>query len=336
MIGAATAVVLTALSASTGYVRSRAVPTAGTVDPYAHCLWWKNGTQITYSPQKAGNPETTGSTELDAIDAAFATWQAVLQDCSDVRFFKGPLIDSRLIGFDPARSDNTNSIIFRTRSCRQPGVVPVGDACDAEDTCQNKYDCWEYATGVIALTTTTFDRSGVVYDSDIELNARNFIFTTVSPPTAKCPMSGPFNQDCIATDVQNVMTHEIGHLLGLDHSREEFCRTGGSLAFCPPTQVIKSTMTDSAETGETYKREIDPGSKEFICTVYPKGQVSRDCVTDAINSLTRGLDGGSQGPYECCALGAKSGCQATDGLLMGFTGVLSMLSWRRRGMGSRA
>ncbi len=337
MIPAALVAAVLAVNGIT-FQRSRAVATGEPVTPTTHCLWWKNGTTIKYSPQQDGDPVTSGTSEIDAIDRSFASWQSVFQGCASLRFERGPLIADRTIGFDEkASASNTNSIIFRTKACRV--VVGNSASCWNQGTCQNEYDCWEYSDGVIGLTTTTFDRYGVIYDSDIELNSARFYFTTVDSP--KCirnpalPNNG-FNQNCVGTDVQNTMTHEIGHLLGLDHTNARFCRTPGvSADACLPSEIINSTMNNSAGDGETYKREVDPGSREFICSAYPDAGVSRDCVVEPVFSARRALDGGTVGEYDCCALGTSGGgCSTAEGLVP-VSAALALLGLRarRRGRG---
>ena len=58
----------------------------------------------------------------------------------------------------------------------------------------------------------------------------------------------------MATDIQNTMTHEMGHAMGLDHVAEPL-----------------STMEATAPMGETQKRIIDVGTAAGFCDAYPRG-----------------------------------------------------------------
>lgn len=229
-------------------------------DPSSQCVWWVEDSVITYRQGAAGNPETPGETEFAAVAAAFATWNTQLERCGSLRLVEGPRTQSRAVGYDAKSASNENVVLFRLTDCDD--VVPAGNACLAKGTCGDTFDCWEHANGALALTTTSYNPdTGRIYDSDIELNTRRFIFTTVDSPPCVSPN---FNTSCVASDVQNTITHEAGHLLGLTH----FNVAGG-------------TMNAQANPGELIKRTLDDGSKQFICDVYPAGRPAKTCLLPA-------------------------------------------------------
>lgn len=265
MSGILSGLAAVALLASDPYVRSRAL----VGDPDSHCLWWKEGTAIEYRQSEQGNPATTGESEFSAVTRSFQTWQAALGAGGSLSLVEGPRTPSRKVGHDVLTTNNENLVLFRTVLCR----VSPGDPCRARDDCMNQHDCWDYDSGTIALTTTTYEStSGFIYGSDIEANAASFVFTTVDSPPCVYPV---FTQSCVATDVQNTITHEIGHLLGLDH-----------------TTYPGSTMQKSAPAGETSKRTLDPGTLSFIPEVYPQGRPARDCVIQRLPSSLGSVPGG--------------------------------------------
>jgi uncharacterized protein (TIGR03382 family) len=75
------------------------------------------------------------------------------------------------------------------------------------------------------------------------------------------------------------MTHEFGHFLGLAHSPDP-----------------ASTMYLSEPLGETSKRVLDSGSKQFVCDVYPSGQASKDCTSSDTPSSGSSSGCSSAGP----------------------------------------
>ena len=285
------------------YVRSRA-DTSIPNDPNAHCLWWP-GPTITYQQAAKGNPATRpAGSEFLAVRKAFASWQAVMVGCGSLTLLEGPLQTDTQIGHDPASTDNHNTIVFRQTFCVD--ATTTSDPCWQDQTCMNVFDCWEWGKNTIGLTTTTYERAtGRIYDADVEFNAApdkvtgaRFNFTTADAPP--CPLGGPY-LSCVATDVQNTMTHEAGHVMGLDH-----------------TARVGSTMNPSAPSGEISKRTIDPGSVSGVCSIYPKGQAPRDCIINPVSDTL--------GP-------AEPGCGATGGppALLALVALARARRLRRKG-----
>lgn len=303
---AASLLISLALGQSDPYIRSRVV----TGDPNAQCLFWTVPT-ITWHLSSAGNPKTNQvaqkQLEFDAIRRSFQSWQSVFDSCGNLRFSEGPMVDDRKVGYE-LKGDNRNIVLFRAARCVD--VVSSTDTCWTDDTCGNAHDCWDSDAHTIALTLTTYDeKSGIIYDSDIQLNASGFVFTTVDSPPCSIGNSGSDNT-CVSTDVQNTMTHEIGHLVGLDHTR-----------------AIGSVMNPSAPPGELSKRNIDQGSRDFVCVTYPKGQASQSCITPTVGTS------GSMATLGQQAVGCSSSAAGT--WLPAMAGW-ALLAWRRRRGGGRS
>ena len=245
------------LGASVPYVRSR---TDRTTPDAGHCLGWPAGS-VEFRENAAGAPET-GDAGFLAMERSLATWATPMSACGNLLLRMGPRTSSRTVGFNDARgASNENVLLFRTRLCS--GVVPENDPCLAQGSCGNDHDCWDFDRGALAITTTTYNvRTGRLYDSDVERNAAAHTFTTLDAP----PCTGLGQTGCVATDVQNTVTHELGHALGLDHSPDS-----------------RSTMYAGASLGEISKRVLDDGSVEFLCTTYPAGAPTRDCDGSPLN-----------------------------------------------------
>lgn len=237
--------------ATVPFVRSR---TDRTAPDGGHCLGWPAGS-VEFRENADGAPGA-GDAGFAAMERSLASWATTMNTCGNLSLHMGPRTRSRTTGFDDRQgATNENVLLFRTRLCID--VLSPSDPCHAEGTCANGHDCWDYSAGTLAITTTTFNvRTGRLYDADLEMNAAVHTYSTVDEPP--CDLLG--QTGCVSTDVQNTVTHELGHALGLDHSPDS-----------------RSTMFAGAELGETSKRVLDDGSLEFVCTAYPAGRPSLDC-----------------------------------------------------------
>jgi hypothetical protein len=87
-------------------------------------------------------------------------------------------------------------------------------------------------TGIVALTPVWFAGDGHITDADVLFNGSGFFFTTSGDP-------GSF-------DVQDVATHELGHLLGLDHSGW----AGATMyPYVDPTVILHRSLSLDEERG---------------------------------------------------------------------------------------
>ncbi len=109
---------------------------------------------------------------------------------------------------------------------------------------------WEYqgVDNTLAKTTVSYDtETGEILDADIELNHAYNEYTT--------------GDDYVVYDVQSILTHEIGHFIGLDHTLD-----------------YNATMNAGYQQGTTELRTLELDDIEGICVIYPP---SRDVVCDA-------------------------------------------------------
>jgi hypothetical protein len=241
------------------------------------CLHWQPGQLVLRQSEAGDSAVVPAGSEFDAVSRAIGHWSNAFAACANLVVTEGAPTTVRFTGYRSSASNNENVLLFRMQRCDD--VVTANDRCWDTGSCGNAYDCWEHSPGTIALTTTSYDPlSGALLDADVEADAASFLFTTVDGPP--CDPSN-IRPDCVAFDVENTFTHEIGHVVGLAH-----------------TNAPNSTMNPSAPVGETSKRQIDPGTLAFVCAVYPHGLPTDDCLPppqplsgSSLSCTSTGLDG---------------------------------------------
>jgi len=98
---------------------------------------------------------------------------------------------------------------------------------------------WTANPEMLALTSTISTTNGTIVGFKIALNAQHPHWTVDSND---------------GMDLQNTLTHEIGHVLGLDHNEH----------------TAEATMYASAKEGERAKRDLHWDDKEGIRYLYPE------------------------------------------------------------------
>lgn len=109
--------------------------------------------------------------------------------------------------------------------------------------------------GAVAITPIFFFSNGVIADADVLFNGEDFTFTTTNEP-------GSF-------DVQTVATHELGHLVGFDHSG-----------------WAGATMFPFVETTVELQRSIALDERVGLRDAYPAGAVAS--ITGTVRRIADG------------------------------------------------
>jgi MYXO-CTERM domain-containing protein len=276
-----------ALAASAGtahaYVRST---TADPADPAKGlCLYWgsRNVNYVVNAATASTAPCGDRSAAVAATTAGFTTWSNATRSgqasaCTDMVLTNAGSSTSTAVS-----EDGTNLVVFRSGACSGTSTsVPPTDPChQTPGACARVYNCWESDNLTIALTTVTYDATtGRIAGADMEMNGWNGLppgsgrgayLTCVDPPAATCTRNSYGELNCIAYDVQNIVTHEAGHVIGLDH-------TCGAYP-APADQTCGHTMDPEMQLGETSKRVLSADDVNGVCTIYPTGASTLTCTS---------------------------------------------------------
>jgi hypothetical protein len=275
-----------------GYVRTGPTKAGG-------YLYWESGC-VFLTIDDAGTKEIAGDAELAIVDNAIQTWNTAAESCSYLQ-----LVSEGRRAVETGR-DNVNVIKFRDQSWCRPASQDDPARCHPEA-----------AAGITTATYVddpTSDRDGAIVDADIELNGVSFAIGVDGQSLGTSP--------CLS-ELQNTLTHELGHLIGIEHS----CRASGDpdrvddqgspVPSCQSTSdptITEATMYNFQECGEVKKETLEPDDIAGLCGIYPA----------------------ADDPGTCEAVGEGPGCCQTGGgpggsLLLSVLVSLGLMSfWRRR------
>jgi hypothetical protein len=244
-----------------------------------HCLW-RRGRTMTYRVNAAAISATGCQTAVAAeaaADVGFDAWGAAT--CTDFAFAKATPATTTATAVG---KDGVNLVVVRTKLCSD---VVGTDSCAGSSNahaCAAKFNCWndDYGTSTIGLTTTSFDRfTGEILDADIELFAWDgalpafgHYFTCADSPPACTAYPG-----CSNVDLAAVVTHEAGHMLGLDHVCDASFVAPYDL--CPSGEPAIEVM--APQTGNIARRALAADDIEGVCTIYPAGRATLTCAPPA-------------------------------------------------------
>lgn len=274
-----------------------------------HYLYWEaNCIQITVD--SAGTTAIPGDDEFPAIEASVETWNTDTASCS---YMTAMIVGRAAL---EVGNDKINLIKFRDTSWGRPAV---GDA-----------PARTYSSDAAGITTAVYiddpssARDGAILDADIEINAVNFAVTLEPDP------SKPRN-----AVLQNTLTHEVGHLHGLEHpcraSEQEPARvdnTGAPVPLCGPgvsAKILDATMYNYQTDGETSKETLTDDDIQSMCDIYPTNKDPGYCGAPGT--------GKSSGGGCCSASSARPGASA---LLAVVTFGLLFVGRRRKKLSTSA
>jgi MYXO-CTERM domain-containing protein len=287
------ALLLVAAAASTAwaFVRSR---TAGGIGVH-----WTSGCAFV-TPDSAGTPDMPSDQVFATVQKSIANWQSALNGAAYLKlmYAQPAAIEAHL--------DGVNTIKFRIDKWCHPNDAQQNNVC--------------YSSAAAGITTVFYvqdgsDKAGTILDADIELNDINFTFA-ILPTTATPNPNRPF------ADLENTLTHELGHLQGLDHTCTDAATpaqeyVGDDPTAKPPScsqlfnlppaeqqQIRGATMYNYASPGETSKRMVQPDDVAGIVDAYAPANDPGSCAPVDLNAFkTKGCAMGGAAPSSPLAIG---------------------------------
>jgi hypothetical protein len=244
---------------------------------------------------------------LDAVRASFSAWH---QGCANLELVLAGRIPEIRTGSGGTRE---NLVAFRRGWCSQnPDASSHPCMTDDAVDCGGLFGCFEDQTQgdrlIVALTTVLYDPdSGRIMDADIEVNGWDGVGPGASlssgssgPPHGwyfTCEKQAAWSScttydqpGCYYIDLQNTLTHEVGHFVGLAHPCE------GVVCSSQP-QLRPLTMYPDTAPGDVEKRTLAADDVAGVCDIYPAQGGGSGC----------GAGGASGGPSFLFAIAALVG-----------------------------
>jgi hypothetical protein len=140
-----------------------------------------------------------------------------------------------------------------------PAVITAG-ASDTVNLISFGDTTYPFGSGTLAVTLSYFSSStGIVSEADILFNPNQ--------PWSTSGESGRY-------DIQSVMTHEIGHFVGLDHSG-----------------MVSSVMEPFGATGQSDQRTLQHDDVAGLSEIYPRGTPAVGRISGIVENGTQPVKG---------------------------------------------
>ena len=269
-----TAAVLVAVAApASAYVRSRT--------EHGIAVSWP-GSCVYVQPDATGTPDLPSDQLFSLVQKSLANWSNAV----------GAQAYLKLVYQAPAtleaHLDGINTIKFRTDRWCHPDDAQQHNIC--------------YSPQAAGITTVFFvpdgsAHAGTILDADIELNDIDFTFAIL--PTTAQPRGGTS-----LADLENTLTHELGHLQGLDHTCKDQatppqelddsgnappdCNALGSLPLEEQVKIKLATMYNFAMPSEISKRSPEADDVAGIANAYQPGSDPSSCMMTDLNAYRTG------------------------------------------------
>jgi hypothetical protein len=225
-------------------------------------LFWESGC-VFVTADIRGTSQVNGDNEFEAIDSAIAEWNDKTGSCSYMN-----LVQTEPVASEVGR-DNRNLIKFRDTSWCRPATQDDPARCHSESAAG--------ITTAVFVDDSGSSRDGAIVDADIELNGADFALSHQGQTTGT---------NICHSEITNTLTHELGHLLGIEHpclAAEDPPRTddnGDPVPDCNGTNdpmILEATMYNFQDCAETKKASLEPDDIAAVCTTYPKAADPNVC-----------------------------------------------------------
>lgn len=231
-------------------------------------LFWPTSC-ISYATNKLGTADLDPAETRDVIRKTFQVWSDV--DCPDgsvaaMTFQEREPVSCKKSEYNKT-GPNVNVVLFQDSNWRYRGV-----------------------DGTLAKTSVTYnDETGEILDADIEVNTANNTVTITDDPAK------------VEYDLQAILTHEVGHFIGVAHSPD-------------PAAV----MFASYSPGSTTQRQLHPDDIAAVCAIYPadrgvacntepRGGFGPTCADPEPKGICSIQPGGASASFGVAAIFAGSG-----------------------------